>query len=191
MESQPPFRAIYDDHFVFVWQTLQRWGVRRVDATDVAQKVFLTAHLRLPHYEGRSSVEGWLRGICRRVASDYRRSAVIRNEVPVDPSWIDLEIHLHDEAPEAPTRQPKAKAIIEIALKKLSEPQRVVFSLFELGQVSGPDIAALLHISPGTVRSRLRLARRRFRRELVRLLKAVDGSTSQRRATRSRVRLGR
>jgi len=52
---------------------------------------------------------------------------------------------------------------------RLSEPQRVVFMLFEVDEMEGREIAALLNISLGTVRSRLRYARKLFRREVRRL----------------------
>jgi len=44
--------------------------------------------------------------------------------------------------------------------------QRTVFVLFELEEMSGEQIAALLSVPEGTVRSRLRLARRAFSRIL-------------------------
>jgi len=44
-----------------------------------------------------------------------------------------------------------------------------VFVLFELEEMSGEDIATLLDVPVGTVRSRLRLARESFRREVKRL----------------------
>jgi len=50
-----------------------------------------------------------------------------------------------------------------------------VFVLFELEEMSGQDIATLLNVSVGTVRSRLRLARDAFRREIKRL-SAIDAS---------------
>ena len=48
----------------------------------------------------------------------------------------------------------------------ISEPQRVVFTLFEVDELDGREIATLLNISIGTVRSRLRYARKLFRREV-------------------------
>jgi RNA polymerase sigma-70 factor, ECF subfamily len=59
--------------------------------------------------------------------------------------------------------------VAEAILSRLPEPQRIVFVLFELEEMSGDDIAALLEIPVGTVRSRLRLARETFRREVRRL----------------------
>jgi RNA polymerase sigma-70 factor (ECF subfamily) len=54
-------------------------------------------------------------------------------------------------------------------LSKLSAGQRAVFVLYEMDELSGPEIASLLGISLGTVRSRLRYARATFRREVRRL----------------------
>jgi RNA polymerase sigma-70 factor (ECF subfamily) len=50
--------------------------------------------------------------------------------------------------------------------------------LFELEEMSGQDIATLLGVSVGTVRSRLRLARDTFRREVKRLA-AVQGGRKE------------
>ena len=51
-----------------------------------------------------------------------------------------------------------------------------MFVLFELEELSGDEIAELLSISVGTVRSRLRLAREVFAREVRRLAAAAgDG----------------
>ena len=168
----PDFRAIYDAHFDFVWRSLRRLGVREPDVLDLAQKVFLTAHFKLAEFEGRSLVSTWLFGICQRVASDYRRSALIRREVSTDNAELDAVANWHEDASDKSDVRRRAQAA-EAILNKLPEPQRVVFVLFELEEMSGQDIATLLGISVGTVRSRLRLARDTFRREVKRL-SAVD-----------------
>jgi RNA polymerase sigma-70 factor, ECF subfamily len=163
----PEFRAIYDAHFDFVWCSLRRLGAREPDVLDLAQKVFLTAHFKLPDFEGRSLVRTWLFGICRRVASDYRRSAVFRREVATDAADMDLFLALPDDSANAAESRQKA-VLVEALLEKLPEPQRLVFVLFELEGMSGQDIAELLSVPVGTVRSRLRLARQTFSREVKR-----------------------
>jgi RNA polymerase sigma-70 factor (ECF subfamily) len=168
----PDFRAIYDAHFDFVWRSLRRLGVREPDVLDLAQKVFLTAHFKLADFEGRSLVSTWLFGICQRVASDYRRSALIRREVSTDNAELDSVATWHDDLSDKSDSHRRARAA-EAILNKLPEPQRVVFVLFELEEMSGQDIATLLDVSVGTVRSRLRLARDTFRREVKRL-SAID-----------------
>jgi len=65
--------------------------------------------------------------------------------------------------------QSARERVVETILNRLPEPQRIVFVLFELEEMTGQDIAALLDIPVGTVRSRLRLARESFRREVKQL----------------------
>jgi RNA polymerase sigma-70 factor, ECF subfamily len=160
------FRAVYDAHFELAWRWLRRLGVRGPDLMDQTQKVFLVVHARLDGFEGRSSISTWVFGICRRVASDYRRSAPIRCEIATDPAELDA-VSAWREQPA--TSKAEFERIAEQLLEKLPEPQRIVFVLFELEEMSGEDIATLLDVPVGTVRSRLRLARESFRREVKRL----------------------
>ena len=161
------FKALYDTHFRLVWCALNRLGVRDADLMDLTQKVFLTAYLKLPEFEGRSLLSTWLWGICRRVAIAYRRSGAIRYEVATDP--VSIEVSTEQRAAGTSEVDSTRQVAVEHILSKLSEPQRIVFTLFEVDELDGPEIAALLNISLGTVRSRLRYARKLFRREVQRL----------------------
>lgn len=164
----PEFRALYEAHFAFVWGSLRRLGVREADALDLTQKVFLTVHARLGVFEGRSQLRTWIFGICQRLASDYRRSARVRLEIATDA----LELDAQRGAGNGPLAAAESRQLADTAeaiLDKLPEAQRVVFVLFELDEMSGEEIATLLGISVGTVRSRLRLAREAVRREVARL----------------------
>jgi RNA polymerase sigma-70 factor (ECF subfamily) len=142
-------------------------GVREADLMDMTQNVFVVVHRKLSGFEGRSDLTTWLFGICRRVAIDYRRSARIRREVPADARQI-ASLSGPEPSPNAPDKAHLA-ALAETLLDRLPEKLRVVFVLFELEEMSGDDIAALLDIPVGTVRSRLRLAREAFQREASRL----------------------
>ncbi|HEX3852534.1 MAG TPA: sigma-70 family RNA polymerase sigma factor [Polyangiaceae bacterium] len=157
------FRQLYDSNFRLVWRALSRLGVQEPDLMDLTQKVFLTAYLKLPQFEGRSLLSTWLWGICRRVASSYRRSGTVRYEVATDP--VSLELSAEQQGAVSP-EQDLVKDTVDSILSKLSEPQRVVFTLFEVDELDGREIATLLNISIGTVRSRLRYARKLFRREV-------------------------
>jgi RNA polymerase sigma-70 factor (ECF subfamily) len=166
--SHADFRAVYEAHFDFVWRSLRRLGVREPDATDQTQKVFLTAHAKLDGFEGRARLRTWLFAICQRVASDYRRSAPIRREVMTDAAEMDLYAAWHDDAAQKSESGQRAR-VAEAIVNKLPDSQRLVFVLFELEEMSGEEIAELLGISVGTVRSRLRIAREVFGREVKRL----------------------
>lgn len=155
------FEEIYRAHYDFVWRTLRRMGVGERDVMDAAQKVFIVAHRRLHTFDGRSALKTWLCGIALRVASDYRRSAVARHEVLVaeTPPETSSEADQHRRL-----ETQERLAFLDTVLAELPVEQRTVFVLFELEEVSGEAIAELLAVPEGTVRSRLRLARRAFSR---------------------------
>ena len=153
------FEELYRTHHDFVWRTLRRMGVGERDAMDAGQKVFLIAHRRLAMFDGRSTVKTWLCGIALRVASDYRRSAISRREVLV----ADTPCGNSHEADQLQRLEERERlAILDDVLSEMPVEQRAVFVLFELEEMSGEEIATLLAVPEGTVRSRLRLARRAF-----------------------------
>jgi RNA polymerase sigma-70 factor (ECF subfamily) len=160
--KKPPaaltFENVYRTYFRLVWRTLGRLGVREADLLDVTQNVFIVVHRQLSGFEGRAQLTTWLFSICRLVARDYLRSAPIRREIVVD---FD-EFALKDVQPETQLDHLDKKdlsRVLDAALEKLPERLRAVFVLFELEEMSGDDIATLLEIPVGTVRSRLRMAR--------------------------------
>jgi RNA polymerase sigma-70 factor (ECF subfamily) len=168
--ARPPamnFREVYDEHFHFVWRTLRQFGVQEKDTPDAVQEVFVVVHRKLPTFEGRSKLRTWLFGICVRVASDRRRLAHVRREVPDEAT---LEAHADEAAgPAQHLERRQAFALLEAALAALPDEQRAVFILFELHEVNCEEIAEALTLPLGTVYSRLRLAREAFRKALTRL----------------------
>jgi len=172
-DATPEFRAIFEQHLEFVWRSVRRLGVREADVLDQAQKVFLMAHLKLAEFEGRAQIRTWLFAICQRVASDYRRTALFRREISMDTAALVRQAGTQEDAQYGGEAQERAQ-VAEAVLNKLSDPQRLVFVLFELEEMSGQDIAELLGVPVGTVRSRLRLARRAFSREVKRLRQSRD-----------------
>jgi RNA polymerase sigma-70 factor, ECF subfamily len=168
------FRSFYDAHARFVWRSLLRIGVPESDVADAAQEVFVVVHKRLAEFEGRSKATTWLFAICLRVASDRRRTARAHREIAsVDPA--------HDPSgPDeiAPLDRQRARGLLRAILDRLPDEQRIVFCLFELEEMSGDEIAELLDVPVGTVRSRLRLARESFREEVARLRARERGPTA-------------
>jgi RNA polymerase sigma-70 factor (ECF subfamily) len=159
------FPDVYRTHFGFVWRTLGRMRVRDADLLDLTQNVFIIVHRQLPGFEGRSELTTWLYAICRFVARDYLRSAPIRREVLVDVRQIAQRgavkagmLHRLDSQ--------DLSRLLESILSKIPEKQREVFVMFELDELSGDEIARLLNVPVGTVRSRLRLARVAFQRSV-------------------------
>jgi RNA polymerase sigma-70 factor, ECF subfamily len=159
------FEQVYRTHFGFVWRTLNRMRVRDADLLDLAQNVFIIVHRQLPRFEGRSELSTWLYSICKLVARDYLRSAPIRREVLVDEREVAQRGALHDGMMNR-LHSRDLSQLLPFILDRIPEKLREVFVLFELDELSGEEIARLLTIPVGTVRSRLRLARAAFQRQV-------------------------
>jgi RNA polymerase sigma-70 factor (ECF subfamily) len=177
--AQPPaaarFQDVYRAHFRLVWRALARAGVPEADRMDLTQNVFIIVHRQLPHFNGRSELTTWLWAICRFVARDYLRSARIRREVILDERDIARRIGEGDGMLTRPNTQ-DLSFLLESILSRIPEKLRVVFVMFEQDELSGDEIARLLNVPPGTVRSRLRLARELFKRN-VKLLEPDDDAS--------------
>ncbi|MFO0549968.1 MAG: sigma-70 family RNA polymerase sigma factor [Polyangiaceae bacterium] len=168
MESEPlSLRAIYEEHFHFVWKALNRLGVREADVPDAVQDVFIVVHRKLPEFEGRSKITTWLFGIAMRVAKDRQKLAFTRRVVGDEEAVMSCLDERADVAGDAERRQ--GLAMLEALLDTMSIDQRAVFTLFELEGMTGEAIAELLEIPLGTVYSRLRLAREVFQKGVARL----------------------
>ncbi len=169
-------RALMAVHFDFVWRSLRRLGLSAVDADDGTQEVFLVASRKLslivPESERR-----FLFSTALRVASTRRRGLKRRREEPR--SWLGEE----EPEPERERSEPGPERLAELAsarralsriLEGMNLEQRAVFVLYELEELSVPEIAELLSVPLGTASSRLRAAREEFDSAL-RRLRARDG----------------
>jgi RNA polymerase sigma-70 factor (ECF subfamily) len=164
------FEAAYREHFAAVWRVVRRLGIPEKDAVDAAQEVFVIAYRRWHEFEGRSSTKTWLFGIAYRVAAGRRRSAPSKREVIGEDALHGAE-PLLDAVREQENRE--LMRLLERVLDRLPIEQRVVFTLFEMEGMTGDEIAEALELPAGTVRSRLRLARRAFEIVLAKLRPAA------------------
>ncbi|MEZ4228837.1 MAG: sigma-70 family RNA polymerase sigma factor [Polyangiaceae bacterium] len=162
--TQPlDFQRFYQEHVAFAWRSLLRLGVPDADLPDLLQEVFLVAYRRLPDFAGRSKITTWLFGICFNVARNHRRH-LARREAVGEGEDVAETPGSHDGRRSQSRRD--TLSLVSRILGRLPEEQALVFSLFEIEGFSGDEIAGLLSIPVGTVRSRLRLARASFRAEL-------------------------
>jgi len=160
------FRSMVDAHFVTVWRALRHLGVPEVGADDGAQQVFLVAARRLDDIRAGGERQ-YLLAIALRVASEIRRALRRRREVPMDtPVSEPLCVATVDQQPEQALDNKRALAMLATCLEGMSEKLRDAFVLFELEELSAPEVARLLGVPVGTVASRVRLAREYIRESL-------------------------
>jgi RNA polymerase sigma-70 factor (ECF subfamily) len=141
-------------------------GVLRnsADAEDVAQEALLRAYRRFDRLRDRSRFKAWLVRIAFRLALDRLRS---RNRRELrDTLWSQPEHQPRAANAEDLAASNEFQAHLENALAELPEKLRLVLLLAALEGHTIDEIASMLGISTGTVKSRIFYARRQLAEKL-------------------------
>jgi RNA polymerase sigma-70 factor (ECF subfamily) len=151
---RPSFEEIFREEAPYVGRTLHFLGVHEPHLEDACQEVFVVIHRQLTQFQG-GSVRAWVRQICIYVASNHRRAQQRRRE--------DLVAELPEVAT-APAQQGQVESSelqeqLLAALAALSEDQRTVFVLYEIEELTMPEIAGAIGCPLQTAYSRLYAAR--------------------------------
>jgi len=141
-------------------------GVLRntADAEDVAQEALLRAYRRFDRLRDRSRFRAWLVRIAFRLALDRLRSGK-RRELR-DALWSQPERQPRAASAEDLAASNEFQAYLENALAELPEKLRLVLLLAAMEGYTIDEIAGMLGISTGTVKSRIFYARKQLAEKL-------------------------
>lgn len=148
-----------------IYPTLLRLTGSPEDACDLLQDAFLRAYEKLDRFQGESSFYTWIYRIAVNLAlSDRRRRKVIgRSPKSLDAEPVERAEDTASTDPSLPLERAEQEARVLEALGRLLPDQRAVVVLKDLDGHRYDEIAALLGIPVGTVRSRLHRARGELR----------------------------
>ena len=136
------------------------------DAEEVAQTAFLNAWRGLKAFKGDSSFATWLYRLTSNACIDHLRQNGKRTE---DRSLEDENLPPlpdHKPGPEEQTLRRERQEALRKAIDQLPTEQRTVLLLREMDGLTYDEIAQLLHLELGTVKSRLARARLALRDRL-------------------------
>jgi RNA polymerase sigma-70 factor (ECF subfamily) len=161
--------AAYQDRLVGIFTHLV--GSRET-AEDLAQDVFLRVHRARESYQPTARFSTWLFRIANNLASNSRRSAGRRKEVPLSirdsgPIGVRPQEKLFaDKSALLPTRQLDRRELCEVvreALDDLNDRQRMALLLHKFEGMSYEDIATTMDLTTSAVKSLLSRARESLR----------------------------
>ncbi len=145
----------------------------RADTEDVVQDALLSAFAHLDTFDGRSSFSTWLTRIAINCAlMRLRKKSLISNSLDCCPRsdeepWQSWEPVDSRETPEELLIKHERQKLLQEAILRLTPRLREVIQLEQSGGVSLKDIANLLGISVGAVKSRLSRARQALRSSMM------------------------
>lgn len=138
------------------------------DAADAAQDAFLAAWRGLPSFRGEAGFSTWLYRLTVNAAVDcLRKNRRARGQASLDDeSWgpepVDGQPGPQEQAEEAELHE-----AVAAGLRQLSDDHRQVLVLRELRELSYEEIADILDLDLGTVKSRISRARAALRKILL------------------------
>ena len=165
---------IFHRHLDAVWRTARDLGVYPRDLEDVVQEVMIVCVRRLADIEPERE-RPFLLATTARVVANWRRRQRRRPADPVDPLDLlagDVVFAGVAASPAEALEHKRELLVVQAALERMSEPQRVAFTLFEIEGLSAREIADQLGLSEPVVFSRVQRARDVFHRFVARLRSA-------------------
>jgi len=149
------------------------------EASDVVQEVFLKVFRNIGHFRGQSTLKTWIYRITVNEAHNARRWFFRhrRKEVDLDTNpeearnWKEI-IPDSSRTPFDVTSDREQHVMIEAALERINPIFREAVVLRDITDMSYEEIADILGVSLGTVKSRILRGREALREELAGSLKA-------------------
>jgi RNA polymerase sigma-70 factor (ECF subfamily) len=151
-------QVLFGRHQVKVYRFLVRMIGDATAADDLVSEVFFEVWRKAVSFEGRSQVSTWLLGIAR-----FKALSAARRRVEDQLDEFAAEI-IEDESddPEAALSKNDTAAIIRQCLQKLSADHREILDLVYYHEKSVDEVAAVVGIPSGTVKTRMFYARKRM-----------------------------
>jgi RNA polymerase sigma-70 factor (ECF subfamily) len=162
-------------HHRRVYGLCYRFTGNPTDAEDLTQDVFLKVYSNLSSFDtGRGSLQVWITTMTRNLLVDnFRRTRNLRATGSLDEGWESVEelkpidrLTSKSLSPHEAAAQKELAKMVQNALARVSVELREAVILRDLQDMDYKEIAAVLGIPEGTVKSRIS----RGRAELARLL---------------------
>ena len=173
--------AAYDElvrtYTATIYHVAYRMLGDNAEASDVVQEIFLKVFRNIAGFKGEAALKTWIfkiafSEILNRLRWWKRRhkfSTVSLDEHPNGKATTDTVVHA-GPTPEEVLQSKERETAIQNALKKLSSEHRSIIVLRDIEGFSYNEIADVLEVSVGTVKSRLARARADLKRSLMRYL---------------------
>jgi RNA polymerase sigma-70 factor (ECF subfamily) len=162
------FGEVYERFKLPVWRLARRLTRSDEEALDTTQEIFLRIWRGLPGFRGEAKLSTWVFQIAWNYLRAHRRRMGRNLQFVSESMDGDRELAMIVRDPRAdPERRAASVELldqVEDALRELPEHYRVVVWLRDGEELSYQEIAKVLDIPIGTVRSRLARARDALRR---------------------------
>ena len=155
-----------------VYNTAYRLAGSYDGASDIAQEAFVRAGSNLKSFRGDASFTTWLYRIVTNVFLDERKRQRSRphhsleDVLALDENLVTRQFEDAGPSPQEIAEGRERRDVLERAILTLPPPQRVMVVLYHTQGRSYEEIAEIMNLPMGTVKSRLNRARLALREKL-------------------------
>jgi RNA polymerase sigma-70 factor (ECF subfamily) len=176
--SEEAFAWLISTYHQPIYSVIARTLQNPADAADITQDVFIKVFRGISGFHGESSLRTWMYRIALHEASNRRRwwSRHCRQEVTIeaetghsmDGQALCIKDTLVDEneSPFDMAAHEEVRARVEAELRQINEPFRTVLVLRDIQGLAYEEIAEILNVNLGTVKSRLMRGRTQLKARL-------------------------
>ncbi|MGQ9526064.1 MAG: sigma-70 family RNA polymerase sigma factor [Armatimonadota bacterium] len=143
------------------------------DAEDVASEAFVRAYNAIRRFRGDCALSTWLYRIVTNVYLDERKRRTahpyssLEEYLEVQDGQIKRQIEDTSPSPDEAAERSERASALQAAISSLPEFQRIMIVLYHVQELPYEEIAQILNMPVGTVKSRLNRARRALRDRLI------------------------
>ena len=168
------FGKLIEKYSSFVYRTVFYDIKSREDAEDISQEVFIKAYKALSNFRSDSEFSTWIYRICKNTVYDYIRKSSREKSIPLSEMTSgdenDRIYDIPDDSgkydPEKTYISKETADLVNDAISALSEEHRSIIVMRDIEGYSYGEIADILSIEEGTVKSRLSRARNALKKKL-------------------------
>ena len=162
-QDRAAFAALFEHFAPRIKVFMQRSGASEATAEELAQETMLSVWRKAALFDPQSAgAAGWIFTIARNLRIDYHRRE--SRGGMIEASDVEIEFQIDDSPqPDSVLAISQSEDRVRSALTKLSDDQMRVIELSFFEEKAHAEIAQMLGIPLGTVKSRLRLALNRLR----------------------------
>jgi RNA polymerase sigma-70 factor (ECF subfamily) len=167
------FNQLVDRYSTQIYNFALRMTNNAEDAQDIYQEAFIHAFRGIGRFRSDSAFSTWLYRIVRNVYLDEqkrRRSrpyVSLEETIETEDGSIAREVEDDAPSPEDIVQTNERRRAVQRAITQLPERQREILVLYDIQGCTYEEIARILEINVGTVKSRLNRARRGLRDRLL------------------------
>jgi len=169
LNDNETFERIALPHLDAVYRAAMALCGRSGDADDLAQETFLRAFKRFESFQAGTNCKAWLLQILRNIWIDrLRKKNLTGRPLPLEEAIVAEQTNENDTAwsnSEDLLENFSDEHVIN-ALRELPEDQRLTLFLIDVEQLSQNEVAEIMEVATGTVKSRTSRGRAALKRRL-------------------------